>query len=300
MKRFLPIAACVIAVLCAACALGAAPGGKDAMEITSMDLTPDTIAEKVAMSDFVVVGRVLRVEDVGGGTKGMTQMITDAAAVIQVTRVLKGVLGDDEIRVAFKKSSLGSRPARTTLEPGETAVLFLAPEAGGGFRFITPYAGKAPAEAAREVEAIVKDTGGGGGVAARVAPAFSAFASGAPAPVEMRLTNTGGAPVTLYTLIDPERDLVIVREDGTAVPPKRKLTDRPKLRREYFTTLQPGQFIGATVDIAALFDISGPGAYSVVFSIRCPSGKELGLVSFSGALSSSTAQFSVGAAGGGK
>lgn len=259
------------------------------------NLTPETLTEKVSMAEFVVVGEVRSAAPLPGqGTSVSKPLIEEMTAEVEVKRVLKGALGDGRITVEFKRSDRPSKPPRPSLVAGETAVLFLRRgSAAGTLRFITPFAGKERAGVGVEekVAALVESLGQTSSVEARLTLSGEAFAPGAPVRYSAIIANVGKTPVTLYTYMFPARDFVVTREDGSPVAPA-SAASAPAPIRDHFTTLQPGQFIGLSGDLAADFPLA-EGTYSAALVLKCPSGDTVGAVAWSGAVISPRAGFKV-------
>ncbi|MFH1538798.1 MAG: hypothetical protein ABIH66_07550 [bacterium] len=298
-------------ILILAAVLGAlfmlAPGrGARAQEgPTPHTLTPETLEEKISMAEFVVVGVVKDVRELPGqGTTFSRPLVVEMTAEVEVLEVLKGAIGNKTITIEFKRSERRSIPPRPDLAPGETAVLFLNRKPGGStLLFISPFAGKEPAGrtadggAEEEVAALVETKGQAARVEAQLTLGGEGFWPGARIVFTAVIMNTGNTPVTLYTYIVPERDIVVTRGDGARVEPART-PPSPAPVREHFTTLQPGQFIGLRGDLAAAFPLAAPGAYSATLVFECQPGKKSGAVAWSGTITSAKAAFRI--AGGGE
>lgn len=286
-----------------------APGREACAQTTgaAVNLTPETIGEKTSMADFVVVGEVKSVGEVPGQRTSVSRpLLPEMTAEVEVLEVLKGAMGEKKIVIEFKRSERPSRPPRPDLAVGETAVLFLRLKPGGAtFEFISPFAGKEPAGAG--VEEQVADAVAGGGQTADLSAVLrlggADFPAGGPVAFNAVISNDGGIPVTIYTYIVPGRDIVITGGDGTQVAPRAtpaRAAPSPApaghtgLRREHFTTLQPGQFIGLRGDLAADFALTGPGAYTAAFILHCAPGKEAGAIAWNGTIVSPGVSFTIG------
>lgn len=253
------------------CFLGCLAGAARAQTEIHPTKAPETLEEKMAMADVVVLGVVERVEAVDERDSMDRQPTREPSlATVRVEKLYKGTAGAKTLTVLFTRALRETRPPLVELKSGERAVLYLkAPRGGEALEFISPFYGKDNPGAGllKQLEAMSEAQG----LAADVALTLEAQApdvSGG-ARVKVLLSNNGAVPVVFGATPAPGQILLVSGPDGKPLPPRARDADAAR-----FPLYLPahGSF-GYTVDLTQYFDLSKPGNYQVEAAFDPPASK---------------------------
>lgn len=124
--------------------------------------------------------------------------------------------------------------------------------------------------AAMRVDAVTGDSG----ILATLSSAKTVFAVGEPVTLRVSVRNPGTIPVAVLKWHTPffgiDGSLFEVRREGAAVAYLGRSVKRPPPVAADYLTLGPAERIEGEVDLAALYDLTVPGAYTVTYSAFSP------------------------------
>lgn len=124
--------------------------------------------------------------------------------------------------------------------------------------------------AAMSVDAV----SGESGVLATLSSPKTVFAVGEPVTLRVSLRNAGTIPMAVLKWQTPffgiDGSLFEIRREGAAVAYLGRSVKRPPPVPADYLTLVPAERIEGAVDLAALYDLTVPGAYTVTYSPFSP------------------------------
>ena len=264
MNRFRILCITLLCLLCGA----PAAAQIQPLEIQPLDTSADpnqepTIEDRIEQAAVVLLGQVVGLapaEDIGFSDPQPSRRLW--IATVSIEKVFKGAPGQDTATILFQRTENRTRPPLVDLDNGERAIFFLAPGAGHGhFEFVSPFFGKERAtyDLEQQLEQLSESQGLAPDIRVSLSMESTAVRPGAPVIVRFRIENAGGAGVLFGAVPDPGMDLKITGPNGAP----RQLTPADPVALRTPLYLPSGGFFGYTADISGVFDLTGPGAYSV-------------------------------------
>ena len=246
---------------------------------------PDTLEDKLAQADVVLLGTVKSVAPAQQDSGGPQPTREPFMAVVRVEELFKGAAGSGETAtVLFTRAHRTTRPALVDLQQGERAVFYLRTTRGGALELVSPFYGKETADY-RTLQAL-RAISEAQGLAAEVGISLSP-APGGGAAVLIRVSNGSSVPVIFAASPAPGLVLRIERPDGRAAPPRPGAAHRQAAGIPLFL---PGNgTLEYTASPADYFIMNDPGMYTVRAVFDAPAAQG----AWSGSLVSQSLQITV-------
>jgi hypothetical protein len=164
----------------------------------------------------------------------------------------------------FTRSHRNTRPPLVDLQPGDRAVLFLkSPRGGAHMEFVSPFYGKDAPDYTllQDLRTMSKDKGLAAEVEIAIFLDAPSAASGAPAPVRVRISNKSAVAVIFGSTPAPGQVLIVTGPDGRGLAMRPGARDLAAARIPLY--LPGGGVFEYRADLAQFFDLSHAGAYTV-------------------------------------